>query len=123
MKRKYKLLGVSSAIVIAGLVLAKLISDGLRIPCLFYELTQLKCPGCGNTRATMALLRLDFKAMLGYNLLYPLEMLYVLRVYLVCAGNYIRGGRCAYHTKPDWVDVLCLSLFLAWAVLRNCLPI
>lgn len=123
MKRKIVVGAVTLGIVIAGLVLAKLISNGLRIPCLFNELTHLRCPGCGNTRATLALLRLDLKAMLGHNLLYPLEMLYILRVYLVCAGKYIRGGRFAYHTKPDWVDILCLALFLLWAVVRNLLPV
>jgi len=119
MKRKTIVLLVTAGIGVVGLLLAYLVSRGLQIRCLFNMLTGLQCPGCGNTRATLALLRLDLRAMLGYNLLYPLEMLYLLRIYILCAGNYIRHGRLAYHTKPDWVDISCLVLILLWTVIRN----
>lgn len=122
MNRKRVILLATLGILLAGLLLAWLIHIGLRIFCPFHELTGLQCPGCGNTRATMALLRLDFKAMLGYNLLYPLQMLYVLRLYIVCAKNYIYHGRFAYRTKPDWLDIVCLALILVWGVVRNFIP-
>ncbi|MBQ8768479.1 MAG: DUF2752 domain-containing protein [Oscillospiraceae bacterium] len=123
MKRKMVVLGISLGILAVGALLAYLVYTGLQIPCLFRSVTGLLCPGCGNTRATLALLRLDFKAVLRYNLSYPLQILYILRLYLVCAENYIRGGRFAYHTKPDWVDISCLSLLLVWTVIRNCIPL
>lgn len=123
MKRKLVVLGITLGVLSTGVLLICLIDQGLRIPCLFHNITGLLCPGCGNTRATMALLRLDFRAMLRYNLTYPIQILYVLRLYWVCAGNYIRGGRFAYHTKPDWVDIVCLSLILIWTILRNCIPL
>lgn len=123
MKRKLVVLGISLGILAVAALLVCLTYKGLRIPCLFHKLTGLLCPGCGNTRATMALLQLDFKAMLGYNLTYPLQILYVLRLYLVCAGNYIRVGRFAYRAKPDWIDISCLSLILIWTILRNFLPL
>ena len=123
MARKRIVLFVTLGILAAGLLLAGLILCGLRVFCPFYLLTGLQCPGCGNTRATLSLLKLDLKAMLGYNLLYPIEMLYALRIYIVCAGNYIHDGRVTYHTRPDWVDILCLLLFLAWGVVRNLLPL
>ena len=73
MKRKLTVLAVTLGILAAGLLLAYLIRHGLQIHCPFYQLTGLQCPGCGNSRATMALLRLDLKAMLEYNLLYHMD--------------------------------------------------
>ena len=122
MKRLAVILGITSGILAAGMLLAFLMQQGLHIPCLFYKFTGLLCPGCGNSRATLALLRLDFRAMLRYNLCYPLQLLYILRLYLACARNYMRTGRFAYHTKPDWLDITCLVLILLWAVIRNYIP-
>lgn len=123
MKRKMVVLGITLGVLAGGLLLAYLVFQGLYIPCPFHELTGFQCPGCGNTRATMALLRLDIKAMLSYNILYPMQILYVLRIYFVCAGNYIRNGRFSYRAKPDWIDITCLSLLLVWTVVRNCIPL
>ncbi|MBQ8514912.1 MAG: DUF2752 domain-containing protein [Ruminococcus sp.] len=38
-----------------------------RIPCVFYEVTGLLCPGCGVTRMMESLIRLDFAAAFGWN--------------------------------------------------------
>lgn len=120
MNRKKAALCITLGVLAAGLLLAFLVYQGLSIPCIFRKLTGLQCPGCGNTRATMALLRLEFGAVLRYNLSYPLQMLYVLRIYFVCIRNYMRRGHFAYHTKPDWVDISFLALLFLWAVIRNC---
>ena len=122
MKRKLVIAVVTLGLLSMGGLLAFLVYKGyLKMPCLFFQLTGLLCPGCGNTRATMALLRLDFKGMLSYNLLYPLQMLYIAHLYFFCCGNYIRSGRFAYRTKANWLDISCLSLFLLWAIVRNIL--
>lgn len=112
------LLGLAAALSVIGIfyTLSRL---GLGIPCLFYRLTGLQCPGCGNTRAALALLRLDFKAALGYNMLFPLEFFYILWVAGHCAGSYLRGGRFAYRPPALWLDVLILIAVLLWGVLRN----
>ncbi|MBR5529778.1 MAG: DUF2752 domain-containing protein [Oscillospiraceae bacterium] len=123
MKRKIVIICVSLGVLGIGLFLAWLVSLGFKVYCPFHVLTGLQCPGCGNTRATMALLRLDFRTMFYYNLLYPLEMLYIFRIYATCSVNYIRGGRFAYRTKPDWIDIACLVLILVWTVVRNCTPL
>lgn len=39
------------------------------IPCFFYELTGLYCPGCGITRALFSLMRLDVYQAFRYNML------------------------------------------------------
>ena len=66
----------------AALFLALLVKLGISLPCIFYQITGLQCPGCGNTRAAMALLRLDFAAAFEYNLLFPIEFGYIAYMYL-----------------------------------------
>jgi hypothetical protein len=107
----------------AGLLLAFLVTKGLKIPCPVYTLTGISCPGCGNTRATLALLRFDFAAMLKFNLLYPIEIIYIARIYCLCAKNFVKRGAFRYHTRPDWIDFVCLSAILIWTVVRNILAI
>lgn len=64
---------------------------GLLFLCLFYRcpfrlLLHIECPGCGMTRAVLALMRLDFKQAFQYHSLFPLALLcggyYVLREYV-----------------------------------------
>ena len=90
------------------------------IPCLFYTITGLQCPGCGISRMFLALFQLDFAAAFHYNVavlcLLPLFILVgVRKIYL-----YIR-----YNRKKDllsdigvWGMIVVLILF---GVLRNIL--
>jgi len=113
-------IGLLTLILFAtGLLLAFLVTKGLKMDCPLYRLTGILCPGCGNTRATLAFLRLDFKSMLQFNLLYPLEMIYLARVYYVCSKTFIKSGTFRYHTHPDWVDIVCLLAMLIWTLVRN----
>ena len=48
------------------------------ISCVFLELTGIKCPGCGMTRALLAALRLDFNvAFLHHAMFWSVPLLYV----------------------------------------------
>lgn len=47
--------------------LAYWILDRTGIGCVFVYFWGIPCPGCGMTRALLALLRLDFAAAFGYN--------------------------------------------------------
>ena len=123
MNRKRNLFWFTTAVLCSGMVLLLLLQSGLRIPCPVYSLTGLQCPGCGNTRATLALLRLDFRAMLRYNLLYPLEMLYLLWVACISARNYLHTGRFSYRAPCPILDVVCLGLILLWTIVRNIVPL
>lgn len=123
MSRKRQVVLLTVALLCAGGICLILIMNGLAIPCLFQRVTGLHCPGCGNTRAMMALFRLDFNSMFGYNLLFPLELLYLVRVYAVSAMRYVNGGRFSYYPKPKVWDILFLVLLIAWTVIRNCTPL
>ncbi len=105
----------------AGLVLVVYILAGLGlgIPCLFHKITGYLCPGCGNTRAALALLRLDLGAALSYNLLFPLEFLYIGWILFHCSRSYLRGKSFSYRPPCVWVDGIMLALVLIWWVVRN----
>jgi hypothetical protein len=109
-------------VLCGGVFLLYLLQSGLRIPCPVYTLTGLQCPGCGNTRATLALLRLDFQSVLRYNLLYPLEMLYLLWVAMISVRNYLRTGRFSYRAPCPALDISFLGLILLWTIVRNIAP-
>lgn len=114
---------LSISIVLIALLLGFCAYKGFAIPCVFYKLTGLKCPGCGNTRAAVALLSFDFEEMLRYNLMFVPEMLYIARVYIVCTKNYINNLGFKYRVQPDLIDIAFLYLLILWTVIRNIIQI
>ncbi len=93
------------------------------ILCPFRKLTGFLCPGCGNSRAVLALLRLDFAAALGHNLLFPAELFYLGWVLFHCCKRYLSGNRFSYRPPHIWLDIALLILLLLWWLLRNILHI
>ena len=122
-QRVRKVILVTLLIGLIGAVMALAAYLGLRIPCVFHVITGLNCPGCGNTRAVMSMLRLDFRGMLHYNLMFPLEMAYLVYLYVASALHYVRTGKATYNPKHKWLDVTLLILLLAWGVVRNVTPL
>ena len=108
------------AILVAG-ILCLLGYKGIGIPCLFHQITGLQCPGCGNTRAVLALLRLDLKAALAYNLMLPAELFYLGWVAFHSAKAYLKTGTFSYRPPIAWLDAALLAMLLLWWVLRNLL--
>ena len=93
---------------------------GIRIPCLFYELTGLKCPGCGITRMFVSLARLDIAAAFAYNPLIFVTGPFLL-TYLACSElKYVSCGsrRMGHWEMFLWIELILLLVF---GVLRNIL--
>ena len=111
-------LGALSVLILLAILVA-LAKNGIGLSCLFYQITGLQCPGCGNSRAVLSLLRLDFAAALSYNLLFPLEFAYLLWVLLRCCYSYLREGRFRYRPLHITLDIGVLAAVLIWWVLRN----
>ena len=66
--RVRRLLLGAAGILALGLGYAAFIHlTGWAVPCLFRQVTGLKCPGCGVTSMCLALLRLDFAAAFRWN--------------------------------------------------------
>ena len=95
---------------------------GFGIPCVFREITGLKCPGCGISKMFVSLARLDFAAAFRHN---PLIFTTgpFLPAYLVTSE--IKYIRCGERNMDKWEIFLWveLALLLAYGVLRNIFPI
>lgn len=102
------------------LLLGVWLSDhGMGIPCVFYSLTGLQCPGCGVTRMTSALLKGDFSAAYQSNaaVFLLLPVFFFLGGYTVL--HWLRTGSWAL---PRWADVLvavCAVILVLFCVFRN----
>ena len=120
-KRRRRLLQGAAAALAAVAVFYILAKLGIGIPCLFHQITGLQCPGCGNSRAALALMGLDIKGALGYNLLFPLEFGYIGWVLFHCCRNYLQGKGFFYKPPVIGIDIGVLAAVLGWWVLRNVL--
>ena len=95
-------------------------SKGLSLPCGFYELTGLYCPGCGSGRAVAATLRGDLWAAFRWN-----PMLYLLGIpsMAVLIWEYIRivfgVRRMKPVIPPQWLIWTLVVILIAYWVLRN----
>lgn len=96
--------------------------SGVRIPCILYEITGFKCPGCGITRLIVSVARLDFAAAFGYNpflfITGPLLLFYL----AFSEARYVIYGNAR---MGKWVIFIWAELILAilYGVLRNIYPI
>jgi len=101
-------------LLIAGILIIILILNyNIGIPCIFFEVTHLYCPGCGITRALKSLITLDFYRAFRYNmlvtLLTPFFILYLLNLYVFKSKYKI----------PQFVWYLILIITILFGVFRN----
>ena len=95
-----------------------------RIPCVIHSLTGYDCPGCGMTRAFVAVSKLDFKAAFEYNAL-AITLIPVLIIFLVCQEvRYVRtGSRLSRNRGVKRFEVALVVLMVLvtvlYGILRN----
>jgi hypothetical protein len=94
---------------------------GVGIPCVFRLITKLQCPGCGITRALMALFGFHFKEAFSYNPYIFIAGPFLAYVLIKDDYLFVKMGT----RKSDLVDnvilVLCTVGALAFGVIRNLL--
>lgn len=85
-------------------------------PCLFNKLTGYYCPGCGNTRAVLAIMSGKILKSIGYN---PLPTL------LLCIAvvHYIWTLRGKKPPLSGAFVLITMSIMLIYYILRNFIPI
>ena len=111
--------------VILGIAAAYLIfvlCTGLGIPCLFYEITGLKCPGCGISKMFISLIKLDVVSAFWHNPFLFITGPFLVAYLAVSEVKYVRTGN---NDMGKWEIFLWveIALVLTYAVLRNIFPI
>lgn len=123
-KRILKLCAVCAALCLLAAAYCIFVSvNGKGLPCIFNLITHLKCPGCGNSRAALALLHLDFAGAFNYNALFLLEFLYLGYVFVCGARQYIKTGKANYTAPYKFIDIITLIIILLWFIVRNIIGI
>ena len=90
------------------------------IPCPLHTATGLWCPGCGLTRATIALMHGEIGTAFGYNLLFP----FFFAAFALSWISWLRlslGKRVAPWTArlPKSFPIATAAILLLFGVLRN----
>lgn len=116
--RQQHALRLYGSLLLAGLAyLAFCLTTGLRLPCPFYTVTGLLCPGCGITRMMLALARLDFTAAYAAN---PAVLLTGPLLLVLAAKeeyHWIKTGRRLQ--SGQWLYMLLLLFFTIFTIWRN----
>ena len=111
--RKKQLLKAGAVILCAGLFYGYvLIPLGVCIPCLFYKITGLRCPGCGITNFCLAILRGRFLEAPAYN--WGLTVSAPVILWLL-----ISRWRGWNRRRENAVSVGLLLFLLGWGIFRN----
>lgn len=92
---------------------------GWWLPCVFNQITELKCPGCGVSRMCLALLRLDFNRAFYWNpaAMICLPMIAYLAGYL--CYRYVRYGDLRLKKWQEWSCWIMVVFLLIFGILRN----
>lgn len=113
-------LGAAAAVVATAAVAPSVTRYGP--PCPFHAMTGLDCPGCGATRAVLALTRGDVAAAFGHNV-FIVASLPLLVVVWVCWLRASRFGAAWPSRLRSTVPVaVWAGVGIAFAVARN-LPV
>lgn len=118
MLKKVKIL--IGILIIFILILLLMWNFNIRIPCIFYELSGLYCPGCGMTRATLSLLQLDFYQAIRFNIFSIIVIPFIAFYTIVEIYSYIANKSNFIDKKiPAIIWVIFIGLLLLYGVLRN----
>lgn len=119
-KRIYKVLLVAGGAVGVLLAYALFVNIfGFGLPCLYKQTLGLECAGCGLSRASAALVRLDFQAAFSYNAVWPLYLCYGLWAGISAVWAYVKDGTPPSFPRPLWLNWVVLGAILAYGVIRN----
>lgn len=96
------------------------LTAGFFPPCVFYEATELYCPGCGSTRACDALIEGKLGKAFGYNPLFILCFPLVI-LFLICSiwFGVVKNEEFKVHARFSKSLLILAFVTLAYGVIRN----
>lgn len=92
---------------------------GFAIPCIFYRITGLQCPGCGVTRMCLSLMRFDFVSAYHYNKLLFIISPVIVFIITQQIYRYIRFNDAKTTKAQTAILILLVVLLVIWGILRN----
>lgn len=97
----------------SGILYLKVISPalGFHIPCIFRHVTGFYCPGCGMTRASLAILEGDIYQSFRFNMLIFILLPLFILFYVLEKKGKVKASKSLMFAM--------LTLTLAFGVLRN----
>ncbi len=119
-KKRLKKIGILIGIAcLLGGGYAILCMHGIMIPCVFREITGLRCPGCGVTHMSVELMHMHYREAFNANqalfVLLPVFLFFFIKI----VARYIRTGSMRL-TKAE--NIICIVLtvgLVGFAVVRN----
>lgn len=119
-QRAKEVIGNGSIIIAAAsALLASYHLTGHGLPCLFRAMTGYLCPGCGMTRAALAILEGNFAKAWQYNPL-SLTLLPIFAIYLLYkAGRYVLKGEEDFKLGETLFLLTLLLIAVSFGVGRN----
>ena len=118
---RLKKVGLGCAVILTVGLAYLLICNkiGFGIPCIFYQITGLKCPGCGISRMCISLLKGDIYSAWGYNrgimLMSPFIAYFIIRE----AYLYIRYDDLTLKKWERVLAIIIIVLLLLFDLVRN----
>lgn len=97
---------IQKSAIILGMLLYAVILYVFQIGCPILRFTGIPCPGCGMTRAWIAVLHLDFAAAFSYNFMFWAVPL--LCIILWCDGKLFKNQK--------WNNLLCICIAIGFAI-------
>lgn len=110
-KKEMKLILLLISFLIIFLFLNKVFN--FTIPCLFHEITNLYCPGCGITRMFLSLFQLDFYQAFRYN-----PLVFILLILSIVYFLVKKIGKLNFKL-PNYIYYYLLFIVIIYGILRN----
>lgn len=109
-----------AVILVIGLLYGLFVKKtGLAVPCVFYRVTGLKCPGCGVTRMCVALLQFRWREAFESHPVLLIQLPFLGLIALRNIIAYIRNGVSRVSRLETIIIYICIVLLLGFAVIRN----
>lgn len=90
------------------------------IPCIFHEITNLYCPGCGITRMLFSLIKLDFYQAFRYNVLLFISLPFSIYVFADMFIKFLMYKNDYFYKKiNNKIWFFLLIIVLIYGVMRN----
>ena len=115
-----KVINKIAILCIAFLFLILFLFDIITIPCIFHEITGLYCSGCGISRMTKEIFRLNFYQAFRYNplcfILFPLLLIYL--IYSIYLWITEKEDKIIKKIDPKIIYILLIIVIL-FGIMRN----